>query len=117
MSDAMLYGIKNCDTVKKARQWLEQAGINFQFHDIRSDGLSAEQVQNWLDATDTATLVNKRSTTWKGLTDSEKEQALDADTATALLLANPTLIKRPVLTLGNEVHVGFKAQHYQTLFN
>ncbi|MDO3385799.1 ArsC family reductase [Gilvimarinus sp. SDUM040013] len=116
MSEVTLYGIKNCDTVKKARKWLDQADVAYHFHDLRSDGLSERQVQGWLAAVGTDTLINKRSTTWKGLNDIEKAQALQADSATAILLNNPTLIKRPVLECNGNVHIGFKAEHYHTLF-
>lgn len=117
MSDVMLYGIKNCDTVKKARKWLEQNGINYRFHDVRADGLSLEKIQHWLDKLGAEALVNKRSTTWKSLDKDEQAQALEAGSAAALLQDKPTLIKRPVLETGAALHLGFKAEHYQTLFS
>lgn len=109
-----LYGIKNCDTVKKARKWLENQGKDYQFHDFRADGLSASQVQAWLDELGTDVLVNKRSTTWKQLSSAEQEQALGDDAAT-LLCQHPTLIKRPLLDTGTIRRVGFKADAYQEL--
>lgn len=109
-----LYGIKNCDTVKKARRWLEAAGQDYRFHDLRADGLSAEQVQAWLAAVG-ETLINRRSTTWKQL--SEVEQARAGTDPAGLLVANPTLIKRPVLTTANTTAVGFSAAQYQALLN
>jgi len=111
-----LYGIKNCDTVKKARSWLEQQGVNYEFHDFRVDGLSATQVQSWIAELGLETLVNKRSTTWKELSDSQKD-LFNSETAVQIILDNPTLIKRPLLDTGAIRQVGFKATDYQKLFN
>ncbi len=116
MATTTLYGIKNCDTVKKARRWLEDAGVDYTFHDFRSDGLDAQQVRAWLESLGSAALVNKRSTTWKGLSDAQKQQAESGDVQD-LLLEHPTLIKRPVLDTGTGIHVGFKADHYAELFH
>ncbi len=80
-----LYGIKNCDSVKKARKWLELNHVDYQFHDFRSDGLSPKQVHTWIDTLGWETLVNKRSTTWKALADSVKNE-MTAQTATAAIL-------------------------------
>ena len=91
-----LYGIKNCDTVKKARHWLEAHGIAYQFHDFRQDGLEQKRLQSWIKALGWEAIVNKRSTTWRNLADKDKAIS-DAQQAVKLLLANPTLIKRPVL--------------------
>ena len=109
-----LYGIKNCDSVKKARKWLEQNQIDYQFHDFRSDGLSEEQVIEWIDILGWEALVNKRSTTWKALDDSVKK-SMNAKNATAAILASPTLIKRPLLAIKNQLNVGFKESDYQAL--
>ena len=111
-----LFGIPNCDTVKKARSWLDKHAQAYQFHDVRKDGLDKSTVEQWLSAVGPAVLVNKRSTTWKQLTDNEKSQALEGDSA-ALLLQHPTLIKRPVLITESAVHVGFNADMYQQIFN
>ena len=110
-----LYGIKNCDTVKKARKWLETNDISYQFHDFRADGLELSQVTSWLESLGWETLVNKRSTTWKQL-DSQQRDALSTQHAAAIILEHPTLIKRPLLDTGSTVHVGFKDTDYQTLF-
>lgn len=110
-----LYGIKNCDTVRAARRWLEQHNIDHRFQDVRDEALSAEQVQQWLAELGRDKLVNKRSTTWKQLSDAQR-QALDDNTAAALLLEHPTLMKRPLLDTGNERVLGFKADQYQSLF-
>lgn len=108
-----LYGIKNCDTVKKARKWLEQHHIEYRFHDFRADGVTLPQIQAWHSELGDA-LINRRSTTWKQLTDAERSQA-EAQPA-GLLLANPTLIKRPLLDTGTQRVCGFKADEYNTLF-
>lgn len=111
-----VYGIKNCDTVKKARTWLDTHKVGYQFHDFRSDGLSETQVKGWLTVLGLDTLINKRSTTWKALDGATKEN-LNEQTAVALLVANPTLIKRPLLETAQTTRVGFNAAEYQTLFN
>lgn len=109
-----IYGIKNCDTVRKARRWLEAQGLDYQFHDFRADGLSAAQVENWLAQLDWTVLLNKRGTTWRQLSDAEKA-AVGADSVAALLAEHPTLIKRPVLEHADVLEVGFKAERYQEL--
>lgn len=111
-----LYGIKNCDTVKKARTWLDQQAVDHSFHDFRVDGLTSAQVKDWIKKLGLDLLINKRSTSWKGLDDAARE-SLDEHSAVDLILANPTLIKRPLLEHNGECHVGFKAAHYQTLFS
>lgn len=111
-----LYGIKNCDTVKKARSWLETNKIPYQFHDFRSDGLSETQVKAWLKTLGMDTLVNKRSTTWKALDEATKA-AFTERTAAPVIVANPTLIKRPLLETPTATRVGFNATDYQTLFS
>lgn len=109
-----LYGIKNCDTVKKARAWLAQHDIAYRFHDLRADGLDAARLQRWVKAVGWETLLNTRGTTWRQLPDADK-QALDATGAIKLMLAHPTLIKRPVVEHGATVIVGFNAATYSKL--
>lgn len=109
-----LYGIKNCDSVKKARKWLEQNQIDYQFHDFRSDGLDEKQVDTWINTLGWETLVNKRSTTWKEL-DTGTKNTMDAQTAKQVILTAPTLIKRPLIEANNQTMVGFKADTYQKL--
>jgi len=111
-----LYGIKNCDTVKKARTWLEQNNIAYQFHDFRADGLSEAQVKTWIAEIGLETLVNKRSTTWKELDETIKTQFSET-AAPAIIGANPTLIKRPLLDTGKQKVVGFKDSEYAHIFN
>lgn len=114
MAGTTLYGIKSCDSVKKARRWLEAGGIEYRFHDVRIDGVERAQVQGWLDQFGLA-LVNKRSTSWKTLDESRRAR-LDLDNATELLLELPTLIKRPVLAHGDQHLLGFNAERYRALF-
>jgi len=109
-----LYGIKNCDTVKKARDWLAANNIDYRFHDFRADGLTAEQVSNWIAEIGLETLVNKRSTTWKEL-DEVTRQNFDAQ-AVQIITAHPTLIKRPLLDTGKRKQVGFKETDYSKIF-
>ena len=111
----ILYGIKNCDTVKKSRRWLEANGVDFQFHDFRADGLDQATIESWLENVSWEVLLNKRGTTWRKLEDPRKEQ-LDQATAVALMLENPTLIKRPVLSDDTGCIVGFKETDYATRF-
>ena len=101
-----VYGIKNCDTVKKARRWLEQQSIDYRFHDFREDGISKKQLDEWLKQLGRDRLVNKRSTTWRQLSDKEKAITTDKQ-AIDLLYKNPTLIKRPVIEANNLLEVGF----------
>ncbi len=111
-----LYGIKNCDTVKKARKWLEARGVDYSFHDFREDGIDAKQVSAWLDELGWETLVNKRSTSWKALPP-EQRDSMDEAGAMAAILEQPTLIKRPLLDTGHELHCGFKADNYTAIFS
>ena len=110
-----LYGIPNCDTVKKARTWLDQNNVEHQFHDFRKDGVDAAQVKQWIADLGVDTLINKRSTSWKALSD-EQKSGLNDSTALELILESPTLIKRPLLDKGGELQVGFKAATYETTF-
>ncbi|MEP0202400.1 MAG: ArsC family reductase [Halioglobus sp.] len=110
-----LYGIKNCDTVKKARNWLDTHAIDYQFHDFRADGIEATDVAKWIDELGWEGLVNKRSTSWKSLEESIRS-SMNNQTAQTAILAQPTLIKRPLLELGEQHHVGFSASRYQELF-
>jgi Spx/MgsR family transcriptional regulator len=112
---ATLYGIKNCDTVKKARQWLDRHRIEYRFHDFRSDGLDAQQAQAWLDEIGINAVINKRGTTWKQLEEKVRVQVTEQNAA-ALLATNPTLIKRPVLDIGHQRFVGFDDAMYRDIF-
>ena len=109
-----LYGIKNCDTVKKARRWLEEHGVDYQFHDFRQDGLDKNQIAGWVATLGWETVVNKRSTTWRNLSDKEKEITSNTQ-AVKLLEANPTLIKRPVAENNKTLLIGFKEAEYKNI--
>lgn len=111
----ILYGIKNCDTVRKARRWCEANNIAIQFHDLRADGLDKVTINDWLKSVSWEVLLNKRSTTWKQLDDSLKNELGQAG-AIALMLENPTLIKRPVLSDDGHCIVGFKEADYAAHF-
>ena len=110
-----LYGIRNCDTVKKATKWLESNGIDFEFIDLKKSELDPVEIDRWLALHGLEKVINKRSTTWKGL-DSESREGLSLENAASLIKANPTLIKRPLVDLGESIHTGFKEAEYQTLF-
>ncbi len=109
-----LYGISNCDSCRKARKFLDGAGVSYQFHDLRQAGVTAEQVHRWLNAVGPEALVNRRSTTWRGLSEADRARA-GHNSVADLLLAHPTLIKRPVLEAANTVHVGFREADYRAL--
>ena len=111
-----LYGIKNCDTVKKSRDWLAKKNIEYRFHDFRVDGLDKVQVNSWIAEIGLDTLVNKRSTTWKELNENIKEN-FNEQNAALVIAENPTLIKRPLLDTGKQKHVGFKDSEYAKIFN
>lgn len=109
-----LYGIKNCGTVKKARRWLEEHGVDYQFHDFREDGIDKKLLSAWTEKLGWETIVNKRSTTWRNISDKEKEITTNAQ-AVKLLAANPTLIKRPIVCKDKTVFTGFKEAEFKKL--
>jgi len=111
-----MYGIKNCDTIKKARTWLEGRGIDYAFHDYKSAGIDAAVLRGWVDELGWEVLLNKAGTTFRALSDADK-QGIDADKAIALMCANPSMIKRPVLGLGTKRIVGFKPDIYSAAFS
>ncbi|RTR33328.1 ArsC family reductase [Shewanella atlantica] len=111
-----LFGIKNCDTVKKARKWIEANDLNIPFHDFRVDGLTKDQVAAWAAYLGWEKLFNKRSTSYRNLSDEDKSN-IDETKAIELMLTHPTLIKRPVLVTNHKVMVGFKEAEYKAWFN
>jgi Spx/MgsR family transcriptional regulator len=111
-----LYGIKNCDTIKKARQWLSAQDIDFVFHDYRIDGLEIPWLQQAEQALGWENLLNKRGTTFRQLDETQKS-ALDKDKALALLIEQPAMIKRPVLIHEGQYYLGFKPEQYQGIFS
>ena len=106
-----IYGIPNCDTCKKARKWLEANSVEHQFHDLRVDGLEKTMLDRWAGQVGWQKLLNTRSTTWRGLAESERQE-INEKRALGLMLAHPTLIKRPVLESGNEILIGFSEEKY-----
>lgn len=110
-----LYGIRNCDTVKKARAWLDDAGINYDFHDFKKDGLDETLLSRWEQQVGWEVLLNKRGTTWRKLPDEVRDN-IDAQSAHQVMLDNPSIIKRPVVELGDQLSVGFKADDWSEKF-
>ena len=109
-----MYGIKNCDTCRKAIKWLEAEGIDCQFHDLRADGLPKTELEKWLAAIDRDVLINKRGTTYRKLDDAAKA-ALESSDPSAEILAQPTLLKRPIFSHNYQYLVGFKEPEKETL--
>lgn len=116
MNKITLYGIKNCDTVKKARKWLDNHNVHYQFHDVRADGLDPETLDHWLQSAGWETVLNKRGTTWRKL-DTATQENVDENTVSALLLEHPAMIKRPVLDTDGTITIGFNPDNYQAIFN
>jgi len=110
-----IYGIPNCDTMKKARQWLADHGIEHEFHDYKKAGVDAQRLRRWVMQVGWESLLNRRGTTWRRL-DEEVRSAIDEAGAIGLMLENPSIIKRPVLEYGKTLHVGFKAEEYAGIF-
>ncbi len=106
-----LYGIKNCDTVKKARQWLEAQSIEYRFHDFRKDGLDLRLLERWEAELGWEALLNKRGTSWRKLEEGQRE-SVDRAKALVLMSAQPSLIKRPVLETGTKTLIGFIPEEY-----
>lgn len=111
-----LYGIPNCDTVKKARTWLDANGVDYTFHDFKKNGITRELIAGWLHDVPHDVLVNRKGTTWRGLSDEQKAAVSDDKSATALMLESPSIIKRPVLSGAGKTSVGFTADAYQQIF-
>jgi arsenate reductase (glutaredoxin) len=109
-----LYGLKNCDTCRKAIKWLQTEGIDFAFHDLRLDGVTKEQITQWVDVLGCDDLLNRRGTTWRGLDDALKTD-LDQDKIIKLMLVYPALIKRPIFVMGENIVLGFKQAQMDVL--
>ncbi|WP_430440130.1 ArsC family reductase [Shinella sp.] len=110
-----IYGIKNCDTMKKARTWLDTKGVAYRFHDYKAEGIDAASLTRFVDALGWETVLNRAGTTFRALPDADK-QALDAGKAIALMLAQPSMIKRPMLDRDGALTASFKPEIYETLF-
>jgi arsenate reductase len=109
----VLYGIKACDTMKKARTWLDEHGVDYRFHDYKSAGIDRVNLDKWCNEHGWETILNRAGTTFRKLDEAQKSD-LDQHKAIELMLAQPSMIKRPVLDLGNKTLVGFKADRYAT---
>ncbi|MBV8043939.1 ArsC family reductase [Pluralibacter sp.] len=113
-----MYGIKNCDTIKKARRWLEAQQLEYRFHDYRADGLERAQLNAFIDELGWEALLNTRGTTWRKLDENLRASVTNADAAAALMLEMPAIIKRPLLCApGKPMLLGFSDSSYQTYFN
>jgi len=110
-----LYGIPNCDTVRKARKWMGDNGIPYDFHDFKKKGLERSTLLSWIDTVGWETLLNRRGMMWRRL-DPDLKQGMDRKTAISVMLDTPTIIKRPVLNLDGAIHVGFSEAEYRKLF-
>lgn len=107
-----VYGIPNCDTVKKARQWLDAQGLTYAFHDYKKAGVPAERLNDWLERFGWETVINRRGMSWRRLPAEERE-AMNAERARDAALSNPSLIKRPVVESGEQILIGFDADKWQ----
>ena len=107
-----IYGIKNCDTMKKARAWLDKNRIAYDFHDYKAAGIDREKLERWCKTAGWEALLNRAGTTFRKLSDKDK-QVSDAKKAVALMLAQPSMIKRPVIESGAKLVVGFKPAQYE----
>jgi arsenate reductase len=107
----IIYGIKNCDTMKKARTWLDARGVAYAFHDYKAEGIDRARLEGWVQAVGWETLLNRAGTTFRKLPEPDRAN-LDESKALALMLDQPSMIKRPVLDLGGRLLVGFKPEQY-----
>jgi arsenate reductase len=110
-----IYGIPNCDTMKKARVWLDSHGVAYSFHDYKKSGIDAATLGGWVDRVGWEVLLNRAGTTFRKLPDAERAD-IDRDRAIALMVAQPSMVKRPVLVDGDTIEVGFKPERYAALF-
>ena len=106
-----LYGIRNCDTIKKARTWLDEHGVAYNFHDYKASGINAATLRGWVDRAGWETVLNRAGTSFRKVADADRAD-MDAEKAVALMLAQPSMIKRPVLEDGATLLVGFKPERY-----
>ncbi len=111
-----LYGIPNCDTMKKARTWLTEHDIEFAFHNYKKDGIDPTTLQGWIDELGWEILLNRRGMMWRKVPQEVKD-SIDESSAVTLMLETPGIIKRPVLDTGKRRHVGFKPEQYEKIFS
>ena len=112
MTSVTLYGIKNCDTMKKARAWLDAKGVAYAFHDYKAEGIDRARLESWAKSVGWETLLNRAGTTFRKLPEAERIE-LDEGRAITLMLDQPSMIKRPVLDLGGQLVVGFRPEQYE----
>ncbi len=111
---AVLYGIKSCDSCRKALKWLGEQGVDARLHDFRAHGLEISMLERWCDTVGWESIMNKRSLTWRRIPEADRLD-LDRNKAIALMLEHPTLVKRPVLEHGAHMHIGFTPEGYKRL--
>ncbi|EEX91677.1 hypothetical protein VIOR3934_10405 [Vibrio orientalis CIP 102891 = ATCC 33934] len=111
-----MYGIPNCDTIKKAKKWLEAEGVEYSFHDYRKQGIDKALVETFCQQLGWENVLNKRGTTYRQLTQEQKDSLNEAN-AIELLVEQPAMIKRPILVSGDSYHLGFKADQYTAIFS
>jgi Spx/MgsR family transcriptional regulator len=111
----ILYGINNCDTVRKARRWLADHQVEYRFHDLRADGLTAALLDDWIAELGWEALLNRRGATWRQLPENQRATP-EAATARRIMLTHPAIIRRPLIDTGSRRHVGFSDAQYTTLF-
>jgi len=111
-----LYGIRNCDTIRKARRWLDENGVDYDFHDVRADGLDKKTLAGWEQRLGWEQLLNRRGTTWRKLP-AEVRDGIDRASSMRIMLDNPAIIKRPLLALDKQLHLGFSTDNYSDIFS
>ena len=111
-----LYGISSCDTIRKAKTWLKNQQIEFEFHDYRKQGLEQKLLESMISVLGWEAMLNRHGTTWRALPDTVKEQ-IDQASAMRVMLDNPAIIKRPLLATANQLHLGFSDRQYQEIFS
>lgn len=112
-----VYGIPNCNSVKKARDWLTSQGIEYTFHDFKKETVTPALLEAWLKKVPLETLINRKGTTWRALSDDEKSMANQKNTAIKLMILKPSLIKRPVIVKASELILGFDTDTYKSLLS
>jgi arsenate reductase len=110
----IVYGIANCDTIRKARKWLQSRDLAYQFHDFRKDGLDPALLQEWVSKVGWETLLNRRGTTWRKLPEKTRD-TINEQSAIKIMLEQPAIIKRPVLVTGKQILIGFNEDEYRKL--
>ncbi|MDN3610685.1 ArsC family reductase [Vibrio ostreicida] len=110
-----MYGIPNCDTIKKAKKWLDAKGVQYEFHDYRKQGVNETMIETFFQQLGWEQVINKRGTTFRQLSQEQKD-TLNEINAIKLLVEQPAMIKRPILVAGQDHHIGFKAEQYSDIF-